>query len=100
MHSQRPGNLFPSCKLKGNCTFATQAVTVRNDEVEEDSSVKQGGEGEMEPSADEDVEVSGRLGEMDQSIKYIFCFPKVVELYQKTGTALSVGALITSYETA
>ena len=82
MGFQMPGNLFPLHKLKGNCTFATQAATIRNDEVEEDSSVKQEG-GEMEPSADEDVGVSGRAGEMDQSIEYIICFAKVVELYQK-----------------
>ena len=81
--SQMPGNLFPSCELKGNCTFAAQAVTVRNDEAEEDSSVKQEGEGEMESSADEDVQASSEVGEMDQSIKYSVCFDKVVELFQK-----------------
>ena len=77
--SQMPGNLFPFHKLKGNCTHAAQAVTVGNDEVEEDPGVKQEGEGETEPSADEDVEASGRVGETDQCIKYITCFAKVVE---------------------
>ena len=43
--SQTPGNSFPSHKLKGNCTFTVQAVTIWNDEVEEDSSAKQEGEG-------------------------------------------------------
>ena len=56
---------------------------IRNDEVEEDSSVKQDEEGDAEPSVDEDVEASGRVGEMDQSIEYIIRFAKAVELYQK-----------------
>ena len=58
-HSQMPGNLFPSCKLKGDYTFVTQAATIRNDEAVEDSSVKQEGEGEKKPLTDEDVELSG-----------------------------------------
>ena len=79
MCSQKPGNLFPSHKMKGNCTFAAEAATVRNDEAEEDSSVKLEGEREMEPSVDEDAEASGGLGEMDQTIEYIASFDKVVE---------------------
>ena len=62
MHSQTPGNLFPSPKLKGNCTFVTEGTTVRNDEAEGDPGVKLKGEGDMEPPADEDVEASGRVG--------------------------------------
>ena len=54
-HFQVPENLFPSHKLKGNGTFTTQAVTVRNGKAEEDSSVKLEG-GEMEPLTDKDVE--------------------------------------------
>ena len=43
-------------------------MTIGNDEVEEDSSVKQEVEGEMEPSADEDVrKCQAEVGEMDQS---------------------------------
>ena len=38
---------------------------------------------EKEPSADKDVEESGGIGEMDQSIEYIVHFAKVIELYQK-----------------
>ena len=76
-----PGNLFPSHKLKGNCTFATQAVTIRNDKDEEDPGVKLEGEGEREPSADEDVEALGEV--TDQSIKNIIHFAKEAELYQK-----------------
>ena len=69
-------------QMPGNCTFATQATTIGNEEVEEDSSVKQEG-GEKEPSADEEVKTSGRIGEMVQSVEYIIQFAKVVELYQK-----------------
>ena len=53
--SQTPENLFPSHKLKDNCTFTAQAATIGNDEVEADSSAKQEGEGGMEPLADEEV---------------------------------------------
>ena len=98
MPSQMSGNLFPSHKLKGNHTFTTQTAITGNDEAEEDSSVKQ--EGDMEPSADKDVEASSRVGEMDQTIEYIICFIKVVELYQKKNkNCLGMGVLITSYET-
>ena len=60
-------------------------MTIGNDEAEEDSSVKQEEEGEMELSAneDEDVEASGGIGETDQPVEYIIHFAKVVELYQK-----------------
>ena len=74
---------FPSHKLKGNCTFAAQATTIRNNEAGEDPGEMPEGEGETEPSADQDVEVSGRIGEMDQSIEYIVHFAKAVKLYQK-----------------
>ena len=37
----------------------------------------------MEPSADEGVEAWGAVGKMDQTIEYMVCFAKVVELYQK-----------------
>ena len=70
-------------KLKGNCTFATQAATVENDKTKEDPGVKQEGEGETEPSVDEDVETLGGVGEKDQSVEYIVHFAKVVESYQK-----------------
>ena len=56
MHSQMQENLFPSCQLKGNCTFAAQAVTIGNDAAEEDPVVEEEGEEETEPSADEEVE--------------------------------------------
>ena len=82
-HSQTPGNLFPSHKLKGNCTLTTQAATIENDEGEADSSAKQVGEGEMEPLADEEVKVSGRVGGTDQPMEYIVCLTKAFELYQQ-----------------
>ena len=83
MHSQMPGNLFSLYKLKGNHTFTTQAVTIGNDYTEEDPSVKLEGEGEMEPSADENVEASDRVGDTNESDRFIVCFTKAVELYQK-----------------
>ena len=83
MHFQMPGNLFPSHKLKGNCTFPTWAVTIGNDEVKEDPGVKLEREGEMELSADKYIEVLHGVGETNQSIKYIVHFTKAVEIYQK-----------------
>ena len=82
-HSQMPGNSFTLCNLKGNHTFATEAVTIRNDMTEEDPGVKLEGEGETEPSANKDVEASGRVGETDKFVKYIINFTKGVEFYQK-----------------
>ena len=58
-------------------------MTIRNDETKEHPGVKPEGEGEREPSADEDVKAWGRVGETDQSIKYIIHFAKVVGLYEK-----------------
>ena len=51
-------------------------MTVRKDEAEEDPGEKPEGEGETMLLADEDVEVLGRIGETDQSIKYIVHFTK------------------------
>ena len=82
-HSQTPGNLFPSDKLKGNCTFTAQAATIGNDEGEADSSAKQEGEGETEPLADEEVKASGRVGGTDQHMEYIIHFTKAVKLYEQ-----------------
>ena len=88
MHSQMPGNLFPWCKLKGNHTFAAQAMTVRNDEAKTDQGVKLEGEGDMEPSVDEDAEASNRGGETNQPVKYIFCLLKQMKyIKRKTRTA-------------
>ena len=82
MHSQMLGNLFPPQKLKGNHTFAAQAVTIGNDVAEEDLDVEQEGKEEMEPSTDQEVEALGKVMEADQFIKYITHFAKLVELYQ------------------
>ena len=83
IHSQTPGSLFPSCKLKGNYTFTAWAVTIGNDVAEEDPGMEQEVEGETEPSADGEVKTSGGVEESDQSVKYIAYFTKTVELYQK-----------------
>ena len=83
MHSQTTGDLLPSHKLKGNCTFVTQAMTIGNDEAEKDPAANPDGEGETVSSAGEEVEASSRAGETDQSIEYIIHFTKAIELYQK-----------------
>ena len=80
--SQTPGNLFPSHKLKGNCTFTAQSATVENNKAEEDSGVKPEGEEEAESTAGEDVETSNKGEEADQSVGYIVCCANAVELYQ------------------
>ena len=80
--SRTSGNLFPSCKLKGNHTFTAQAETIVSNEAEENSSVKKEGDGETESSADEEAETSGGVGGMDQPMKYIIHFAKAVKLCQ------------------
>ena len=35
-HSHSQGNLFPSWKLRGNCTFTSQSAAVEDHEIEED----------------------------------------------------------------
>ena len=39
-HSHSQGNLFPSRKLKGKCTFTAQSTVVEDHETEEDSGPK------------------------------------------------------------
>ena len=82
-HSQIPGILFPSQKLKGSCTFTTWSTTLESNEAEEDSHVKPEEEEEVESSAGEDVETSSGVGGVDQSVGYIVHFPNAVELYQR-----------------
>ena len=77
------GNLFPSHKLKGNHTFAGQAMTVGNDEARKVPAVNPNRERETESSTGEEIETSSRAGETDQSIEHIIHFTKVIKLYQK-----------------
>ena len=42
--SQTPGNLFPSQKLKGNCTFTARSATAENNEAKEPKDTKPEGE--------------------------------------------------------
>ena len=51
--------------------------------AEEDPGVELERKGETEPSADEEVEVSGEIKETDHAIKYIAHFVNAIELYQK-----------------
>ena len=78
-HSQ--GNLFPSKKLKGNCTFTAQSIAVEDCETEEDSGPKPNGEKEAQSSAEEDAGMTGEVGDIDPSLGYIVQFANVVELY-------------------
>ena len=82
-HSQTPGNLFPSQKLKGNHTFTAQSTTVGNNEAEEDSGENQEGEGGAKSSVEEDIETSSRVGGADQSVGHIIHFTNVFNLYEK-----------------
>ena len=82
-HSQTPGNLFHSQKLKGSHTFTAQSTTVENNEAEEDSDTKPEREEEAKSLAREDIGTSSRVGGADQSVGYIVCFANVVKLYQK-----------------
>ena len=49
-------------------------------EGEEDSTVKQEGEGEAESLAEEDAETSSGVGGADQSVGYIIHFANMVKL--------------------
>ena len=51
IHSQTPGKLFPSCKLKANHTFTTLALIIGSVEGEANPGAKQE-EGELEPLGD------------------------------------------------
>ena len=89
MHSQTSANLFPLHKLKGNCTFAT---TIGNDEAEEDPDEKSKGEGETEPSAEEGVEVSGRIRNGPIHQVYSSFHKRSNYTKRKTQTVLGVGS--------
>ena len=74
-HSQ--GNLFPSRKLKGSCTFTAQSTVVEDHETEEDSGQKPDWEKEAMSSAEEDVGMSGEVGDVGPQ------FTNAVDLHQK-----------------
>ena len=48
-HSHSQGSLFPSRKLKGNCTFTAQSAAVEDHDTEEDSGPEHNGEKEASP---------------------------------------------------
>ena len=52
-------------------------------EAEEDSGPKPNGEKEVKSSDEEDVGMTGEVGNVDLPLSYITCFTNVVELYQK-----------------
>ena len=81
--SHPQGNLFPSRKLKGNCTFTAQYAAVEDQETKEDSGQNPDGEKQAESSAEEDAGMTGDVGDVDLSLGYIMWFANVIELYQK-----------------
>ena len=81
-HSHSQGNLFPCRKLKGSHTFTAQSAVVEGCETKEDSGPKPDGE-KAKPSTEEDLGLSGEVGDVDPSLGYILQFANVVELYQK-----------------
>ena len=81
IHSQTPGNLFPSLKLKSNHTFTAHAVTIGSVEGKTDTGSKQEEEGETDPSADKEVKALGRAEDTDQPMEYIVHFTKGVGGY-------------------
>ena len=80
-HSQ--GNLFPSRKFKGSCTFTVQSTVVEDHEAEEDSGPRPDREREVGSSAGEDAGMLGKVGYIDPSLGYIMQFANVVDLYKK-----------------
>ena len=80
-HSQ--GNLFPSRKLKSNCTFTAQSTVVEDHETEEDSGPKPNEEKEAKYPAEGDVGMTGKVSDVNPLLGYITWFDNVVELYQK-----------------
>ena len=82
-HSHSQGNLFPSRKLKGSCTFTAQSVVADDRETEEDSGPKPNREMEAESSAEVDMGMLVEIGDVDPFLGYIMWFAIAVELYQK-----------------
>ena len=80
-HSQ--GNLFPSRKLKGNHTFTAWSIAVEDNKTEEDSGPKPNGEKEAEPSAEENMGMTGKVSNVDPSLGFVTQFANTLELYQK-----------------
>ena len=77
------GNLYPSRKLKGSCTFTACSAILKSIGAEEDLSVKPEGEEVAESSDEKDSETSTVIGGADQLVRYIVCFANVVDLYQR-----------------
>ena len=79
---QASGNLFPSRKLKGNCTFMAPSTIVESIGTEGDSTAGKGGEEEVESTGGE-LETPGEIGGTEQPLSYIIWFANAVKLYQK-----------------
>ena len=90
----RPKEIYsPSASQRATHTFTTQAVIIGNAKDKAESGVKQEGEGETEPLADEEVKASGRAEGTDQPMEYIVPFAKAVKLcQQKTRSCFGWGS--------
>ena len=96
---QTSGNLFPTRKLQGNCTFKAQSAIMESIGTEEEPSVKPEGEEEMESSDGEDPEISSWIGGAHQLIGYIVCLPLWSScIRRKTEIVSDVVVLTTSLE--
>ena len=79
---QALGNLFPSRKLKGNCTIVAQSIIVESIGIKGDMTVGPEGAGEVE-SSEEDLQNPSEIGGADQPLSYVIQFANAVKLYQK-----------------
>ena len=94
-HSHSQGDLFPSRKVKGSCTFTAQSTAVEDHETDKDPGPKPDWEKEATSSPEEDTGMLGEVGSIDLSLGYILQFANAVELYRRTIIALGVAAQIT-----
>ena len=93
---QASGSLFPSGKLKGNCTFMAQSTIVESVGIQGVSTAGPEGEEEIESSVG-DAETPSEIGGADQPISYIVQFVNAVELYQKKNWNCLVVAVLTTW---
>ena len=68
-------------EVEGSHTFTDPSAAVEDHETEEDSGPQPNGKKEAESSAEEDVGMSGEVGDIDLSLGNIMWFANVVEIY-------------------
>ena len=75
--------------MKGSHTFTAQSAAEEDHKTEEDQGPKPNGKDTMS-SGEEDMRMSGKVGDVDPSLGFITWFINAVELYQK-GNAVVLG---------